>query len=133
MTAPAFVVHGGKRHQVEAEISIDGDPGFELVPLRNGDRIVARRIVARASECREDRRRAKFRGYVKHRGRPVVLDVLQEKGETRIELRQLGRRNGFTMTLEGMFDMAARQAAINERRDRAWKREQRKISAGRAA
>jgi|CXWL01.1.fsa_nt_gi hypothetical protein len=126
MTA-LYVVHAGRRFMVTGETSIDGAAAFELAPLGKGAR-----IVARSSECREDRRHVQIRGYRSHRdGRPVVMHVHQDKGETRIELRLKGRRKGFEITLEGAFDLAAQSAANVARRERQWKREQRR--AGRSA
>jgi hypothetical protein len=126
MTA-LYVVHAGRRYLVTGETSIDGAAAFDLAPIGKGAR-----IVARCSECRADRRHVVIRGYRPHRdARPVVMHVHQDKGETRIELRLKGRRSGFALSLEGAFDLAAQSAANLARRERQWKREQRR--AGRSA
>jgi hypothetical protein len=127
MTA-LYVIHAGRRYEVLGETTIDGEAAFNLAPTTKH----GARIVARMCECREERRRVRIKGYKTHRlSRPVVLDLRMEKGEIHVELRLLGMRKGFSTTLEGMYDMAARQAATNEARDRAWQREQRRF--GRAA
>jgi len=118
-----YVVHAGRRYQVVGETTLDGEQAFNLQPPGGGAV-----IAARFRECREDRRHVQIRGYRAHRdGRPVVMHVHQEKGETRIELRLKGRRTGFEISLEGAFDLAAQSAAHLARRERQWKREQRRL------
>lgn len=107
-----YVVYCGRRYAVLGETDLDSAPALELrsATPRSAGQHLAVAIVAPAAECREDKRHARFRGYKPHRnGRPIVLDVRQEHGEIHVELRPLGKRKGFTTTIEGLFDMAARQ------------------------
>lgn len=128
MSDQRVVVHHNKRYVVMNETDLDGDPALVLRALhpKSAGGYLAH-IVARCEECREDRRHVVIRGYRKHReGRPVVMDIRQENGETHITLRLKGKRKGYTFTLEGAYDTAGRQEARNAQLALAHKRRTRR-------
>jgi hypothetical protein len=125
--APGFVMHDGYRWKVAGVIELDGEPAYDLVrPVPGGKG--TRSLLARASECAPWRRPAgtrTIRGEKPHRkGRPVVFEYDQQTGVITLRLKRA--RSGFTTTLEGLFDMCARQQASNLKRDREFTRRIRK-------
>lgn len=138
-TGALYVLHDERRWRVIGSTMLDDEPAYELKRrvLRRSTLKIAF-IVARVSDCRPWVRPAGHRvvrGLTPHRGRIVIMDIRQDKGATLIALRQKGKRTRYELTLEGMFDLAAQSAANVAKRDRQWRREQRRIGrdAGRSA
>lgn len=89
------------------------DAFLRLRPFKGQDRIVL------AEHCRPwqrvDTKRAT--SPTLHRGRPIVLEL--HPMADLIEVRQKGRRQRFTCTFGGLYDLLARQAVVNKKHSRA--------------
>lgn len=124
--APRYVVHDERRWSVLGVTDLDGEPAYELArTFRGGFQGRHQRkqeIVARVRECQpwQHSGRRKIVGPVPHRqGRQVVFEFTPPN---LVRLRLKGKRQGYDVTLEGLFDLAARQAAANAQRERAFRR-----------
>jgi len=130
---PVYVLHDDVRWKVVGEIEIDDRPAFELrrrVPVHGGTRRQwqVRVITAFVSDCQAyvaPGRTRVIRGKFPHRrGRPVVFEYDQQTSIITLRLKR--QRRGYTTTLEGLYDLCARQQAANAKRDALFKRRTRR-------
>lgn len=116
-----YVVYKDRRFRVvNTCISGEGEMAFALLrlkPFKGPD------IMAPEAECVPWKR-----GTVRHVNgthihrdkRPVRLDI--DTGTEIIKARLKGKRKSFSCTFGGLYDLLARQSAINAKRDRAFAR-----------
>lgn len=119
-----YVVYQGRRYRV-----IGTNPGYDkdgihrsdaflrVRPFKGSDRLVC------ATDCAPWKRGTvrHLNGTLPHRDkRPVRLDI--DTGSEIIRARLKGRRKGFTCTFGGLYDMMARQEAMNAARDRQFRK-----------
>ena len=112
MITPKHVMHDGYRWRVEKEYPEDGEPWYQLKRFFFGHTQI---IYARAFECRPDTHEAKRR--IRADGITLVFNVARGL----VTIRQ-GRHRGHELTLPGLYNAVARQAAANLQRERAFKR-----------
>lgn len=129
MSTPTYVLHDGYRWKMLGSTDVDGEPAYDLARQVPGGR-GKRTLLARVRDCQPWQRPAgtrTIRGEKPHRkGRPVVFEYDQQTGVITLRLKRA--RAGFTTTLEGLYDMCARQQAANLKRDREFTRRTRKGS-----
>ena len=116
-----YVTYNGYRYRVinrqliEPESS--GQAILRLRPFMGPDVQVREELV-------QPWRRGKVRhikGTLPHRGkRPVFIDLDTGTEEIRVRLR--GQRKPLTCTFGGLYDVLARQQAMNAKRDRAFRK-----------
>jgi hypothetical protein len=114
-----YVSHNGRRYHIVGIMpSEDSTPDrYRLRPFKGPD------IIASAADC-TPWKRGKVRhikGTLPHRDRrPVFIDL--DTGAETIRVRLKGKRKAMTCTFGGLYDVLARQEAINARRDRAFRK-----------
>ena len=113
-----YVVYKDRRYSVVRTWTQEdqGKPGVIMVLLQP---FKGPSVICAASECSTWKRGnvRHINGKVPHRDRrPVHLDI--DTGSEIIKARLKGKRKSFTCTFGGLYDLLARQAAINARSDR---------------
>lgn len=132
MTAPKFVMHDGVRWRVNAEITIDDEPGYELsrrVPVvkKLGNDIVERtvksiRLDARARDCDPDQHEP-VRVF---RDSKAVVRFYPKRGIVKVSVPH--GRTKYETTLVGILQMCARAEASRRARDKAFAKRTRRRS-----
>ena len=112
MSAPKHVMHDGHRWTVRTEYIEDGEAWYLLQRCTFGRKQV---LAARAAECQPDTHEAKRR--IRADGITLVFNVARGL----VTIRQ-GRHRGHELTLLGLYNAVAKQAAANLQRERAFKR-----------
>ena len=116
MSETKHVMHDGHRWNVTKSYS-DSDGNwlylYRGMPTKSGYKV--RRLMARASECQPDTHEPKRR--IRADGITLVFNVARGL----VTIRQ-GRHRGHELTLPGLYNAVARQAAANLQRERAFKR-----------
>jgi len=115
-----YVLYDGKRYRIVGsfrETDDRGDLMLRLAPFKGAQ------IIVPALMCEPWKRRPgvrRVRGNTAHRGRPIIIEI--DTRLERVKVRQKGRRLRLACTFGGLYDLLARQAVINAKRDSAFAR-----------
>lgn len=120
MTAPRYVMHDGARWRVREEFEDDGEQWYDLVKRRRPGQPGLTGIVARVSECGPDTHEPKR--VLRAEGVTLTFNVARNI----VKIRK-GRGKAIELTLPGLYQAAAWQAARVTQRDRAFKRRTRRL------
>ena len=112
MNTPKHVMHDGHRWHVDRLTDQDGEPWYGLSRSSFG---TTQALFARPSECQPDTHEPKRR--IRADGITLIFNVARGL----VTIRQ-DRRKGHELTLPGLYNAVARQAAANLQRERAFKR-----------
>ena len=118
-----YVVYDGRTYRIVSKFETDEIPHLRLRPLGFGGKPGKGTDIIVPASMVQPRQKSSVRhmkGSIPHRGRPVHLDI--DTGAETIRVRLKGKRNGFDITFGGLYDLCARQSAMNEKRDRAFRK-----------